>query len=379
MERIRQMHLKKSLFVIALANSVLAFLLSLLSFWGCMKINSLLIPQGSILFIYSDPVVVTENAETAYPFHGLSILLSVLQIALPALIYTFALFSASSLFYRLKLQKPLDLLTRGASRIMENDLDFTIEAESRDELGRLCAAFEAMRKELLASNQKLWRQTQERKRLNAAFSHNLRNPVTVLKGCAKLARQGTLEDTGGRKQLAEQLSLIENYTDRIERYVETMSSIQRLEEIPLVRETTPWKDIAAEFENMLRFVGADSGKQIHFEAAPWSGTVLADSSVLFQIAENLVANALRFAREQVRVSCSTDGKLLTLTVTDDGPGFPSSYMQNGIRPFQKGAEDAEHFGMGLYTSRLLAGKHGGGISIQNSGTGAAVTALLQVD
>ena len=379
MEWIKQMRLKKSLFAIALANSAIALILSLLSFWGCMKLNSFLAPEGNTLFLYADPVIVAETSDPASPPHEISIFLSVLQIALPALIYTLALFFTSSLFYRLKLQKPLDILTKGASRIMESNLDFTIEADSRDEFGKLCAAFEAMRKELLSNNQKLWRQTQERKRLNAAFSHNLRNPVTVLKGCAKLARQGVLADTIDREQLAEHLSLMENYTDRIQRYVETMSSIQRLEEIPLVRETTPWKDIVAAFENMLRFVGADSGKQIYFETKPWSGTVLVDSSVLFQIGENLVTNALRFAREQVRISCFTDGKLLTLSVTDDGRGFPQSYLQSGIRPFQKGTEDAEHFGMGLYTSRLLAGKHGGIVTLQNSGTGAAVTALLQVN
>lgn len=60
---------------------------------------------------------------------------------------------------------------------------------SDDELGQLCAAFETMRKELLKSNQELWRQAEERKRLNAVSSHDLRNPITVLKGTVKLLRQ----------------------------------------------------------------------------------------------------------------------------------------------------------------------------------------------
>ncbi len=378
MERIKHMSLKKSLFTIALVNSAAALVLSLLSFWGCMKLNSVLAPQEGTLIVYSDPVMVTEAPASAYTPNKISILLSALQIALPVLIYTAALLSTSSMFYRLKLQKPLKTLAEGASRIMDNDLDFTMEADSQDELGQLCVAFEAMRRELLDNNRKLWRQAQERKRLNAAFSHNLRNPVTVLKGSAKLARQGILKGAAGRETLTEQLSLIESYTDRIERYVETMSSIQSLEEIPLARKAAAWSDIVLELENMLRFVGADSGKQIYFETKPCSGTVLVDSSVLFQIAENLVTNALRFARRQIRISCFTDGGQLTLAVTDDGQGFPEAYIQNGIRPFQKGAEDAGHFGMGLYTSRLLAGKHGGTVTIQNSETGAAVTARLLI-
>lgn len=379
MERIRQMSLKKSLFTIALVNSAVALVLSLLSFWGCMKLISVLAPQKATFTINSGPLTVTEvPAAPSYPSNGIGLLLSVLQIALPVLIYTMALLSTSYMFYRLKLQKPLETLADGASRIMDNDLDFTLETDSRDELGQLCRAFEAMRRELLDNSRKLWQQAEERKRLNAAFSHDLRNPVTVLKGAAKLAGQGTQRDGPDPRQLASQLSLIESYTERIERYVETMSSVQRLEDISLSPKTTAWDDMVADLADMLRFMGADSGKQIHFRAGSHSGPILIDSSVLFQIAENLVSNALRFAASQIHVSCLTDGELLTLTVTDDGPGFPETLVKNGIRPFQKGAEDAEHFGMGLYTSMLLARRHGGGVTIQNSDAGAAVTANLSL-
>ena len=63
---------------------------------------------------------------------------------------------------------------------------------SRPDSGILpgCAAFETMREELLLTNQELWRQAEERRRLNAAFAHDLRNPVTVLKGTVKQLRQG---------------------------------------------------------------------------------------------------------------------------------------------------------------------------------------------
>lgn len=378
MERIRQMSLKKSLFTIALVNSAVALVLSLFSFWGCMKLISVLAPQKATFTINSGPLTVTEvPAAPSYPSNGIGLLLSVLQIALPVLIYTMALLSTSYMFYRLKLQKPLETLADGASRIMDNDLDFTLDTASRDELGQLCLAFEAMRRELLDNSRKLWQQAEERKRLNAAFSHDLRNPVTVLKGAVKLAGQGTQRDGADPRQLASQLSLIESYTERIERYVETMSSVQRLEDISLSPKTAAWDDMVADLADMLRFMGADSGKQIHFRAGSHSGPILIDSSVLFQIAENLVSNALRFAASQIHVSCLTDGELLTLTVTDDGPGFPKTFVKNGIRPFQKGAEDAEHFGMGLYTSMLLARRHGGGVTIQND-AGAAVTANLSL-
>ena len=76
-----------------------------------------------------------------------------------------------------------------------------------------------MRAELLKANQELWEQAEERKRLNAAFSHDLRNPVTVLKGTIKLIRQG--------KEDGQAFERLEDYVLRIENYVEAMSGIQR--------------------------------------------------------------------------------------------------------------------------------------------------------
>ena len=81
------------------------------------------------------------------------------------------------LFYYLKLKQPISCLQNGIMRIQNNDLDFSLPILSNDEMGQLCAAFEEMRSELLKSNRLLWQQAEERKRLNAAFSHDLRNPI----------------------------------------------------------------------------------------------------------------------------------------------------------------------------------------------------------
>lgn len=378
MGRIKQMSLKKSLFTITLINITIALILSGITFWGCMKLSSAIAPQGVVLDVHSDPIIMTELPEPTAQAIRLAEFISILQIILPILICIAALLATVSMFYRLKLKEPLALLAEGASRIMDNDLDFTMEAKSRDELGQLCIAFETMRKTLLENNRELWRQAEERKRLNAAFSHNLRNPVTVLKGSVKLAGKSIADGTVNAEQLINHLSLIESYTNRIERYIETMSSIQKLEEIPLVRENIEWDSLITELENMIHFVGADSGRQINFETVRYSGSVMIDKSILFQIAENLISNALRFAEHSINISCSVKEGMFELSVTDDGCGFPVSLIKNGIQPFQKGNEDSEHFGMGLYTSELLSQRHGGSITINNNPTGATVSATLKI-
>lgn len=189
------MSLKRALFTLALGNLLAAFVLSVLTFWGCMQLRDTL--------RHADH----RRCRRCGRDRAAGNLLTVLQFLLPMLFFVTALLLTAALFYRWKLKAPLAVLSDGAGCIMENDLDFTVSAVSNDELGRLCAAFETMRQSLLENNRLLWRQTEERKRLNAAFSHDLRNPVTVLKGSAKLARR--CAETGNTAQLAGNLDRID--------------------------------------------------------------------------------------------------------------------------------------------------------------------------
>ena len=90
--------------------------------------------------------------------------------------------TATLLFYRNKLKKPLTELKAASEMISNNNLDFSIKYDSKDELGELCSSFETMRFTLANNFSEMWRQMEERKQLNAAFAHDLRTPLTVLKG-----------------------------------------------------------------------------------------------------------------------------------------------------------------------------------------------------
>lgn len=380
MERIKQMKLKKALFVMAFLNITIAFLLSLFIIWLCIELRSQIAPMGGISINVSSAHVITQPQNSTAQAALLADMISLAQIILPILIYIIALFTTASMFYHLKLKEPLKILTEGAACIIDNNLDFTIETTSQDELGQLCTAFETMRKTLLENNYTLWRQGEERKRLNAAFSHNLRNPVTVLKGSIKLALKNNIEDiTTASNPFTDNLLRMERYTNRIEQYVETMSSIQKLEDIRLQPELVKWDSLISELKNMLCFLREDTQKQIQFIPAKYEKDILIDKSILFQIAENLVSNALRFATARIDILCSISNGKLLLSVTDDGCGFPEKLLQNGIQPFQKRDEDMGHFGMGLYTCELLCQKHGGNITLKNNPTGATVSIILTIE
>lgn len=378
MEWIKDMCLKKALFTLTLINLSAAAVLSVFSFLGCMKLNSTIAPIGFKINVDLNTVTKTEYPAPSSGTAAAANLLSILQIILPILFFVAALLLTASLFYRWKLKKPLEILMDGANRIMKNDLDFTIAALSGDELGHLCIAFETMRQSLLRDNRELWRQMEERKRLNAAFSHDLRNPVTVLKGSAKMAKQCAAVEKANTSQLMENLIRIETYTDRIERYVETMSNVQRLEQVQLQKLTIDTCELIEELNQALFFAAQDSQKQLVFHSTMDTDSVLLDKNMLLQITENLVSNALRFAKQTISVMLSAQADTLKLEVTDDGSGFPAELLKRGVQPFQKGAEEIEHFGMGLYICNLLCQKHGGTLKIGNSVSGAVVCAILKI-
>lgn len=379
MERIKQMKLKKALFTITLINITIAFILSLLIIWICIELRSQLAPMEGISIDVDSAHVIVQPQESTSQAVLIAAMISLAQIVLPILIYIIALFATASMFYHLKLKDPLRILTEGAACIIENNLDFTIETKTQDEFGQLCTAFETMRKTLLENNYTLWRQSEERKRLNAAFSHNLRNPVTVLKGSVKLALKSIENVTVTPNPFTDNLLRIEKYTNRIEQYVETMSSIQKLEDIAIQRKLVKWDSLISELKNMLCFLGEEKQKQIEFAAVKYEKNILIDKSVLFQIVENLVSNALRFAATRIDILCSiSDGKLL-LSVTDDGCGFPDRLIKNGIQPFQKANDDTGHFGMGLYTCELFCKKHGGNITFKNNQAGATISVKLTIE
>lgn len=366
MERIKNMGLKKSLFFLSVLCVLISLLLVRLVFCICGTISENY-PKGGISYSFDGGVTLLEQPtpEQQKILSMLSFIELFSCVALPLA----GLGIAGVLFYRIKLKEPIDLLRDGTAHIRAHDLNFSVPAVSSDELGQICVAFETMRLELLKTNQELWRQAEERKRLNAAFAHDLRNPITVLKGSIKLLRQDTAD--------TQALDRMESYTLRIEQYVEAMSSIQRIEQMPVQSNEVEISTLRTELEETARLLAP--ALNITF-FVPDIGMIRIDHGIFLTVAENLIGNAARFARTKLEFVLALKENVLSLSITDDGPGFPAGLLKSGPKPFGKLEESAEHFGMGLYSCNLLCLKHGGNLRLENSPAGGAIAiASIQIN
>jgi len=302
----------------------------------------------------------------------LLVLLNILPVIAAPVYSAVCILTASLLFYRNKLKKPLAQLRTASEKISANDLDFSVAYDSADELGQLCASFEHMRAKLSENFSTMWRQVEERRKLNAAFAHDLRTPLTVLKGYDEMLQGSGSEST---RQIAATMG---KHISRMERYVASMSSLQRLEDTQPECRTVSVQPFLSSLASSGEIVCAQSGKRLVFSSTDDNAKVSIDTAFVSQVFQNLIANAARFARSTVSLSASVTGDGLLLTVSDDGDGFRAESLAKAAEPyFTESADRSQHFGLGLYICKLLCERHGGWLKLENISGGAKVTAFFQ--
>jgi len=300
------------------------------------------------------------------------VLLELFPIVATHLYSALCIISAALLFYKNKLKKPLAELQVASEKIANNDLSFSIDYDSRDELGQLCASFEIMRTTLADNFSKMWRQVEERKALNAAFAHDLRTPLTVLKGYNEMLQASENPKT------KETAATMGKHISRMENYVSSMSNLRRMEDAQPEYNETPLQPLISSLHESAEIMCAQKGKKLLLKNYISVSQMLLDSVFVSQVCNNLISNAVRYARTTVTISFSLRDNGLLITVSDDGKGFDKSSLQKATRPYYTEESDhSEHFGLGLYICKLLCENHNGYLKLENTADGAKVSALFK--
>lgn len=278
------------------------------------------------------------------------------------------------IFYNRELKKPIEKLMEASKKISENQLDFRIEYKKQNELGQLCNAFDDMRQALDENNREMWRSLEERKRLNSAFSHDLRTPLTVLKGYNEFLQKysGQLSED----KTADILSKMSGQINRLESYTYKMSDVQKLEDItPNITEIQA--DILREnFSESGKYICKNKIFSLDFQSG--RNSLFIDHELVMEVYENILSNAERYADSQIKADIRVTENHLQIDVYDDGGGFSEKALQLAIEPFYRDdkEQNGSHFGLGLYICKIICEKSGGNIYISNTENGGKVTATF---
>ena len=298
------------------------------------------------------------------------------MVGLPVFYIAVGIGAAAAVYYRKKLREPITQLQNGVERIQEDNLDFHIEYDGDDELGRLCCSMEKMRRELRQKHKALWESLEQRKLLNASVSHDLRTPITVLKGYLDYLEKNIPQDKLTEDMLFDTVSSMQGAVNRLELYVESVRDIEKIENIEIEKRSENVKLLWNELRSNVRQLARN--KEIIISNDITADKIQIDKGVFFRILENLLQNALRYAEKQVSINLSHKKDFLILTVKDDGKGFSAADLEKATTVFYSNDKEKQHFGIGLSVCKILCEKHGGLLYVGNQKEkGAYVTAKLK--
>jgi two-component system OmpR family sensor kinase len=249
--------------------------------------------------------------------------------------------------------------------------------EPDDEIRRLGTTLNAMLERLDEA------QRAERRFLDHA-SHELRTPLTALKAELDLARARPRSAA----ELAAALESASVETDRLARMADDLLLLSRVQagRLTLRREPTRVDELLEASASLFAARASNLGIVISVDAP--TAVVEVDPRRVRQAADDLVDNALRFARHSITLSARVYPQTHTveITVDDDGPGFAPPVIDHAFEPFARTeATSRPHLdggdgaGLGLSIVHAIAASHGGSAHAANRPGGGAQVVINLVD
>jgi signal transduction histidine kinase len=270
-----------------------------------------------------------------------------------------------------RMVRPFESVQQVAGRIAAGDLDarLPVPADADSELASLAGSINQMADGLARA------QGAERQFL-LSVSHDLRTPLTSIRGFAEAIEDGLVADVPAAAEV------IASESRRLERLVGDLLALATLEARRFTLQPAP-VDLAASTASSVAGFGpsaAELGLSLLVESQPDGPVfVIADPDRLAQVTANLIENALRFARGEVRVTVRHEESRPELWVEDDGPGIASADLPRVFdRLFAAGPRPGRPItsGLGLAIVAELVAAMGGTVRAESPLGGAGGTRMV---
>ena len=243
------------------------------------------------------------------------------------------------------LTAPLSSFVKAAETFSLSGAAEPLPERGPEEIRSLAKALNRMRERITAL-------IDDRTKMLAAISHDLRTPITRMR-----LRAEFIEDETHRHRMLRDLDQMRSMLESV---LSFLRNDRKLEEMTLV-------DIASTL-NLVTDQFADMGHKVSY-TGPQHAMAIARPGDLHRSITNLVENAVRFGGQvAVRLASTSDG--LTIDVEDDGPGISDAHKASVLEPFVRGdharnMDEAEGFGLGLSIANAIVLAHGGTLSLHD--------------
>lgn len=249
------------------------------------------------------------------------------------------------------------------------------EVRTREKMSQLALDLEI-------TNQELKRLDEAKSDFISIASHQLRTPLSIIKGYMSMIREGTYGKVDSK--LEDPIHKIYVSNERLINLVSDLLDLSRMERGKMLYEFQPIRlgDVAEGIVKDFEKVAKDKGLRFTWSRGKMNDLIKGDANKLRQIVLNLVDNAIKYtAKGSLHVEItSVPGGKIAFSVTDTGPGLTPEEAHALFQKFSRGQQESkshtEGLGLGLYVAKLIAQAHGGELSVTSPGKGKGSTFSL---
>ena len=272
------------------------------------------------------------------------------------------------------LTRPVRELTAATQAMAAGKLDQQVRVRSRDEIGQLAASFNRMTSDLAQASQ-------ARRQMTADLAHDLRTPLTILRGYTEGLKDGRIQGN------ATLYGVMHREVEHLRHLVDDLRilSLADAGELPLNRRAID-PSALIERAGLAYIVQAEqSGLAVNVTSVCDLPSILVDTDRLTQVLNNLVSNALRHTTHgAISLSVSKQDSHILLQVSDTGSGIAPEDLPHIFDRFYRAdkarqRDDSGASGLGLAIAKAIIDAHGGTISVESTlGQGTTFTISLPI-
>lgn len=281
--------------------------------------------------------------------------------------------------------KPMHNLTAATKKIADGDLDFTLETAGDDEFAGLCNDFEDMRKRLKQSAQDRINDDNETKELISNISHDLKTPITTIKGYVEGIMDGVADTP---EKMDKYIHTIYNKANDMDRLIAELTTYSKIDtnrmpyNFAKVNVDEYFNDCVEELHYELE---AKDIKLTYFNYTDKDTVIIADPEQLKRVINNIVSNSVKYIGKKqgtLNIRINDEGDFIMVEIEDNGKGmdakelpyiFDRFYRTDASRNSNQGGS-----GIGLSIVKKIIEAHGGRIwATSRIGTGTTMHFVIR--
>ena len=287
------------------------------------------------------------------------------MILTATIILVFTALSVGLWIYR-SIAVPLVKLKKATKNIKEGNLDFVLEVEGNDEFSQLCQDFEEMRKRLKESTEEKILMDKENKELISNISHDLKTPITAVKGYVEGIMDGVADTP---EKMDRYVRTIYNKTNEMDRLINELTFYSKIDtnRIPYTFSKLNVEDYFSDCAEELGLEMETRGIELVYANYVEKGVqVIADGEQIRRVIHNIVSNAIKYMEKPrgiIQLRVKDVGDFIQVEIEDNGKGiaakdlpyiFDRFYRTDVSRNSSKGGS-----GIGLSIVKKIMEDHGG--------------------